>query len=91
MKETVVKIAQRLKLVFGYGIMAVLFAGGMTFFGYLAALGIGGQVAARICAVIYERIIPVLIYASTVLVLFGLAVMYLAGEKSLTTSGKKRG
>ena len=42
MKETLKKIAGVFKLIFGYGIMIVLFAGGLTFFGYLAALIIGG-------------------------------------------------
>ena len=53
MKNTVKKIAEKMKLVFGYSIMITLFVGGITFFGYLAALVIGGDTAARICDVIY--------------------------------------
>ena len=83
MKETFKKISDICKLIFGYGIMIVLFAGGLTFFGYLAALIIGGDTAAAICAWIYKRFIPVIIYASTILILFGLVAMYLAGEKAL--------
>ena len=45
MKETLKKVADIFKLIFGYGIMIVLFAGGLTFFGYIAALIIGGGVA----------------------------------------------
>ena len=41
MKETRKKIADVCKLIFGYGIMIVLFAGGLTFFGYVLALIIG--------------------------------------------------
>ncbi|MBR3556156.1 MAG: hypothetical protein IKN89_09610 [Oscillospiraceae bacterium] len=88
MKETLKKIAGVFKLIFGYGIMIVLFAGGLTFFGYLAALIIGGETATAICTWIYKSFVPVMIYASTVLILFGLLTMYLAGEKSLTP-GKK--
>ena len=88
MKETVKKMAEMLKLIFGYSIMITLFAGGLIFFGYLAALIIGGDTAAAICAFIYQKIIPVMIYVSTVTVLLGLLAMYLAGEKSLT-SGKR--
>ena len=88
MKETMKKIADASKLVFGYGIMIILFGGGLTFFGYLAALIIGGEAAAVICAFIYRKIVPVLVYISTSLILLGLVSMYLAGEMALT--GKKR-
>jgi len=89
MKEKLKKIADFLKVIFGYSIMITLFVGGLTFFGYLIALIIGGDTAAVICEVIYKKIIPVMIYISTVTVLFGLLIMYLSGEKALTASNKK--
>ena len=89
MREKIKKVSEYLKVVFGYGIMATLFVGGLTFFGYMAALVIGGDVAATICHVIYKQIIPVMIYASTIFVLFGLLIMYMAGEFALTPSEKK--
>ena len=88
MKEMLKKISDVCKLIFGYGIMIVLFAGGLTFFGYVIALMIGGDTATAICTWIYKSLIPVIIYASTILFLFGLLTMYLAGEKALTP-GKK--
>ncbi len=88
MKEKLKKISDVCKLVFGYGIMIVLFAGGLTFFGYVAALIIGGDTATSICTWIYKSFVPVMIYATTILILFGLVTMYLAGEKALTP-GKK--
>jgi hypothetical protein len=88
MKETLKKISDVFKLIFGYGIMIVLFAGGLTFFGYVTALIIGGETATAICTWIYKTFIPVIIYASTVLILFGLVTMYLAGEKALTPERK---
>ena len=88
MKDTRKKIADVMKLIFGSGIMIVLFAGGLTFFGYVIALIVGGGTAANICTWIYKSFIPVIIYASTVLILFGLVTMYIAGEKALTP-GKK--
>ena len=88
MKETLKKIADIFKLIFGYGIMLVLFAGGLTFFGYIAALIIGGETATAICTWIYKSFIPVIIYASTILILFGLLTMYLAGEKALVPGMK---
>ncbi len=88
MKETLKKISDVCKLIFGWGIMIVLFAGGLTFFGYVAALIIGGDAAAAICTWIYKSFVPVMIYASTILILFGLVTMYLAGEKALTPGRK---
>ena len=83
MKETLKKISDVFKLIFGYGIMIVLFAGGLTFFGYVLALIIGGETATAICTWIYKSFIPVIIKASTILILLGLLTMYLAGEKAL--------
>ena len=91
MKETLKKISNVCKLIFGYGIMIVLFAGGLTFFGYVAALIIGDETATSICTWIYKTFIPVIIYASTILILFGLVTMYLAGEKALTPGKKNMG
>ncbi len=89
MKETCKQIAKDLKLIFGYGIMICLFVGGLTFFGYVAALIIGGDIAATICTVIYKTIIPYVIKGSTIMVLLGLLAMYLAGETALTPEKKK--
>ena len=89
MKNIVNKVSDILKNVFGYGIMICLFAGGLTFFGYLAALIIGGETATLICTFMYETIIPIIIKASTILVLLGIVTMYLRGEKALTSNKKK--
>lgn len=89
MKNVCKKIASVLRTIFGYGIMISLFAGGLTFFGYVAALIIGGDTAATICAVINEKIIPVIIYVSTIMVLLGLVAMYFNGETALTPDKKK--
>ena len=43
MKNLCKKISDVLKTIFGYGIMISLFAGGLTFFGYVVALCIGGD------------------------------------------------
>jgi len=86
MREALKKTANVCKLIFGYGIMITLFAGGATFVGYLAALAVGGETAGMICTVIYKEIIPVIIRVSTWLILLGTVSMYLAGEKSLTVN-----
>ncbi len=89
MKKLMKRTSSVLKTVFGYGIMICLFAGGMTFFGYVAAMIIGGSTATTICAVIYETIIPKIIYVTSILVLLGLVAMYLNGEMALTAKKKK--
>ena len=89
MKEKLKKVSDVCKIIFGYGIMISLFVGGLTFFGYVTALIIGGDTAALICDVIYKQIVPVMIKVSTIMVLFGLVTMYLAGEMALTADKKK--
>lgn len=84
------KFTEICKLIFGYGIMLSLFAGGLTFFAYLIALIIGGDTAALICEVTYKQVIPVIVKISTSMILLGLVCMYLSGEKSLTPSEKKK-
>lgn len=88
MKAALKKISDVCKIIFGYGIEIVLFAGGLTFFGYVAALIIGGETATEMCTWIYKTFIPVVVKASTILILFGLLTMYLAGEKALTPGRK---
>lgn len=88
MKEFCKKLSNILKTIFGYGIMVSLFAGGLTFFGYLVALIIGGDTATIICTVIYKSVLPVVIYGSVIMVLIGLVAMYLNGEVALTPEKK---
>ena len=89
MKKFCKQLSNVLKNIFGYGIMISLFAGGLTFFGYVAALIIGGDLATAICAFIYKGIIPIIIYLSVSMVLLGLVAMYLAGEVALTPEKKQ--
>ncbi|MBR5202001.1 MAG: hypothetical protein IKW45_01945 [Clostridia bacterium] len=88
-KEILSKISDVLRVIFGYGIMISLFAGGLTFLGYIAALIIGGEVATAICLFISKKIIPVIIYISTTMVVLGILAMYLKGEVALTSNKKK--
>ena len=90
MKEFCKKISNVLSVIFGYGIMITLFVGGLTFFGYVAGVIIGGDTAAAICEFIYKGLYPWLIRASTVLVLLGLVAMYLRGEMALTSGKNKK-
>lgn len=82
MKERVCKL---LSFIFGWGIFVSLFVGGLTFVGYMFALVVGGSLAEELCSFIYKKIIPILIYTSTVSVVIGLVKMYIAGEVALST------
>lgn len=88
MRKLLNKIADIISVIFGYGIMICLIGGGLTFFGYIAALCIGGDTAAMICTVIYKYIYPVLVILSTSMILLGLVRMYILGESDF--SGKKK-
>lgn len=88
-KEILKKISKVLSTIFGYGIMLSLFVGGLTFFGYLIALFIGGDIATEICTFLYKTVFPIVIKTSTIMVLLGIVIMYLNGEVALTSSKKK--
>lgn len=90
MKERLKKISEFLKKIFGYGIYVSLLAGGLTFFGYLAAFIIGGETATEICTFIYKKIIPVIIYLANCMILLGIVSMYLSGEYALTAQKKEK-
>ena len=90
MKEKLKKISDVLKTVFGYSVMITLLVGALSFLGYVAAFIIGGEAAAVICDFVYNVILKVTIYASTVTILLGLVAMYLAGEMALTPNKKAK-
>ena len=90
MKEILKKITNVCKSIFGYSIMLCLLLGGMTFFGYIVAIIIGGDTAAAICTFLYKQFLPIVIYVCTITVLFGIITMYFAGEKELVAEKKKK-
>lgn len=89
MKEFRAKAAKILAYLYGTGIAVSLFAGALSFLGYVAAIIIGGQVAEDICTFIYKKIYPFLFYFSSSSVLVGLVKMYVAGEKTMVPNKKK--
>ena len=83
------KIAKVLTYVYAVGIAVSLFAGAFSVLGFLAALAIGGDVAAQICNFISKSFYPVIVYMSSISILVGLLKMYVTGEKSLVPPKKK--
>lgn len=90
MKKFLQKVVNVTGIIYGYGIMLSLIIGGLSFFGYVTALIIGGSTAAAICDFIYKRLYPILVYGSSVIVVLGLVIMYLKGEKALSAEKKKK-
>ncbi len=91
MKEKMKKISAVMKSIFGYGMLISLAVSLFIFLGFVVALIIGGDVAVKICDFLYKGVVPVLIYATSILVLFGLLAMYFGGEAALSgAKGKKK-
>lgn len=84
------KVANVLGVIYGIGVMAVLFFGAISFLGYLVAFIIGGETATAICVFIYKKAYPVLFLISSSIVLLGLVKMYVAGEKSMVPTKRKK-
>lgn len=84
MKNFCKKLSAILRQVFGWGVLACVLIGGMTFFGYVAALCIGGDAAAAICRFISKDLMPIVIKISSALVLLGIVAIYLSSENALT-------
>lgn len=84
------KISKVLLTIFAIGVLATLFAGALSFVGYLVALVIGGEAATALCAFIYKEYFPWVIRICSISVGCGLVGMYLEKTKALTfTEGKK--
>ncbi len=87
MKEKIINFITRLWAVSS---CILLFSGGITFFGYLAAIILGGDTGASIISFLYEKVFGVLIYVNSVFIVIGLVKVELSGEKMLTSSSKKK-
>lgn len=84
------KLGGLLRVFYGWGIMLMLFAGGLTSIGYLVAFCVNPKDSAVICNFIYKGVIPYIIYTSSIVVLIGLASMYLCGEFALSVKDSKK-
>ena len=87
---TMKKIGKTLKFIYGWGILVVLFVGGMTSWGFFFAFCVDEKDAAIVCNFIYKEIFPYIIYSSSIVVLIGLLSMYLCGELALSVKGSKK-
>ena len=84
------KFSDVLLKVFAYGIIACLFAGGLSLAGYLAGMIIGGESATSLCAWVFKTYLPWVIKATSIFTGIGLLGMYLSKQKALTVSADKK-
>lgn len=78
------KFVDILLKIFTYGIIACLFAGGLSLVGYLVGLVIGGEAATSLCAWVFKTYLPWVIKATSIFTGVGLIGMYLSKQKALT-------
>lgn len=84
------KVSDILLKIFAYGIIACLFAGGLSLVGYLVGLVIGGEAATNLCAWVFKTYLPWVIKATSVFTLIGLIGMYLSKQKALVATTEKQ-
>lgn len=84
------KLSDILLKIFAYGIIACLFAGGLSLVGYLVALIIGGESATALCLWVFKTYLPWVIKATSIFTLIGLIGMYLSKQKALVATTEKK-
>ena len=84
------KASDVLLKIFAYGIIACLFAGGLSLVGYLVALIIGGESAIALCLWVFKNYLPWVIKATSIFTLIGLIGMYLSKQKALVATTEKK-
>ena len=83
------KLSDIILKVFAYGIIVCLFAGGLSFLGYIIGLIIGGESATLLCSWIYKTYLPWVIKATSLFTGIGLIGMYFSKQKALTVAQEK--
>lgn len=83
------KFTDALLKIFAYGIIACLFAGGLSLVGYLVGLVIGGESATALCAWVFKTYLPWVIKATSIFTGIGLIGMYMSRQKALSVTAEK--
>ena len=85
-KSNMKKVSDILLKVFAYGIIACLFAGGLSLAGYLIGLVIGGASATKLSVWVFKTYLPWVIKVTSLFTGIGLLGMYLGKKKALTAT-----
>jgi len=84
------KIGDIINTIFGWGIYICLFAGGITFFGFLFAVIIGGGTGEAIAVFLHKQYFPIIIRLASFIIILGLIGMYLNKEQALSLVTDKK-
>ena len=77
-------LGAKINVVFGWGIYICLFAGGIAFFGFLAALLIGGDTGGAIAVFLQKQYFPIVIRVTSFIIILGLVGMYINKQQALS-------
>ena len=78
------KIADVLLNIFAVGILICLFAGGLSFIGYIIAMFLGTDIAQNFCKFIFKGYLPWVIRCTSIFAGIGLLGMYFNKKKALS-------
>ena len=84
------KFTDILLKIFAYGIVACLFAGGLSLLGYLVGMVLGPESAEPLCKWVFKTYLPWVIKITSVFTGIGLLGMYLSKQKALTATAEKK-
>ena len=70
--------------IFAVGVLFTLFAGALSLVGYIVAIFIGGEIATKICQMVFKEYFPWVIRICSISVGLGLIGMYLGKMRALT-------
>ena len=84
------KASDILLKIFAYGIIACLFAGGLSLVGYLVALIIGGESATALCLWVFKTYLSWVIKATSIFTLIGLIGIKKRKQKALVATTEKQ-
>ncbi len=84
------KFTDILLKIFAYGIVACLFAGGLSLLGYLVGMALGPERAEPLCKWVFKTYLPWVIKITSVFTGIGLLGMYLSKQKALTATAEKK-
>ncbi|MDL2229626.1 hypothetical protein LJC14_05175 [Treponema sp. OttesenSCG-928-L16] len=83
------KIAAIINKIFGWGIYLCLIAGGLTFFGFVIALIMGGDSGQALAVFLHKKYFPIVIRIASFVILGGLVGMYLNKQQALSMKTDK--
>ena len=78
------KLSDIILTIFSVGIIACLFAGGLSVLGYITAMIFGGDKAVILCEFIFNKYLPWVIRLTSIFSGIGLLGMYMSKKKALT-------